>query len=585
MRRFLLMLHITLILTAAYSPLCTPIATAATANTRFGTTISPPVYGTDGCYNDVFMLANFASTFQGKPVTLNSDGYPTMAGQTASVAFEINGGYPSGLYQFFGRGKFTIGCVHDDSFVPGTFVYNPATDITTALVKLTLPAPPPTNPDTIYGTVNNPVPGFWVTPTDASDPPHDFHLMRPDVPAWYDGWTEHNSIFGKQFLKGLSPYCCIRFIGWMFNQPVLVTGGVGTWTNGYQSYGVTDWASRPSPTYFSGSARAISYENMIELCNELNCDMWICIPIYAVGPTPTDWCANMAALVKAKLKPNLHLYYEIWDELWNYGVPWYWFGTTQVQDWAVANPNLTFLGGLAHGGEMAELLMRAQKVFSQTLGTDRSRAILAGQFSYNIPCSGGLEYLARYYGPPDNLIWGIAVAPYVGLSSTDPVSTPVLTSMEDEFNTATVPLIKQNAALAKQYGVKLCCYELGQSLVPTASSPPFAIEQAAQYDPGMATLYYNLAAALKSAGADLCCWENFCNPDDGGGFWGTLTDIREMAYSVPTIKYQAQVNIAASCKCASASVTSHPLTKAQEKALEEARAKAEAAKKAKEKHK
>ncbi len=589
MRRFLLMLHIALILTATYFPLCAPFATAATANTRFGTTNSPPLYGTDGCYNDVFMLANFATSYNGTTFTLTSDGYPGLAGQSVPLSFEMSGGYPSGLYQFFGRGKFTIGCSHDDSFVPGSFAYDAATDITTALVKITTPAPPPGNPDTVYGAPPGPVPGFWVTPTDQNDLPNDFHLMRPDVPAWYAGWTEHNSIFGKQYLKGLAPYCCIRFIGWMFEQPTLVTGPFGSTIGLPNNYGVTDWASRPSPTYFSASARGICYENMIEMCNELNCDMWICIPVYAVGPTPTDWCANMAALIKAKLKPNLHVYYEIWDEVWNYAYP-YWIGTAQVQSWAAANPNVTSLFASEHwlepGGETAELLMRAQKVFSQTLGTDRSRAILAGQFVNNIYCSGGLQYIAKYYGPPAKLIWGIAGAPYVVLSSTDSPSTPVLTSMQDELNQTIVPLIKQNVALANQYGVKFCCYELGQGLIPTAASP-YSIEEPAQYDPGMATIYYNLAAALKTAGAELCCWLDFCAPDGGGGFWGTLTDIREVD-TAPTVKYQAQVNIAASCKCVAAAP--RPLTKAQEKALEKARAaaakaKAEAAKKAKEKHK
>ncbi len=423
--------------------------------------------------------------------------------------------------------------------------------------------------------------------------------MRPDVPAWYDGWTEHNSIFGKQFLQGLSPYCCIRFIGWMFEQPALVTGPYGTAHGLPNNYGVTNWASRPSPTYFSVHARAICYENMIELCNELNCDMWLCIPYYALGPTPTDWCPKMAALIKAKLKPNLHVYYEIWDEVWNYGSG-YWYGTTQIDAWANSNPNLTSLfaadGWFKHGGEMAELLMRAQKVFSQTLGMDRSRAILSGQLAYYIYCSGGLQYLAKYYGPPANFIWAIAGAPYINVSSTDPSSTPVFTSMADFSNATFLPLLEQNVALANRYGVRFCCYECGQGLIPS-SPTQFQTYEAAQSDADMATVYYNEAAALKNVGADLCCWFNFCGPDSKYGFWAALTDIREMAYSVPSVKYQAQVNIAAGCKCASsASGVSRTLTKAQERALEKAqaeaakakaaaaRAKAEAAKKAKEKH-
>ncbi len=152
MRRLLLVLHVALILSALGLPLCAPIATAASsANTKFGTAIGNPQYGTDGCYNDIFMLADFSTAYNGKPVTLNSDGYPTTVGQTDTVGFVLSGGYPSGLYQFFGRGKFNISPALDDGFVPGTLDYDAATDITRVLVRITVPAPPPAVPDTEGG--------------------------------------------------------------------------------------------------------------------------------------------------------------------------------------------------------------------------------------------------------------------------------------------------------------------------------------------------------------------------------------------------------------------------------------------------
>ncbi len=596
-RRRLALLNALFCLLVLYFPLLSPIASEAqsTGNTRFGTAISGPEYGTDGCYNDVFMMGAFSSTFNGTPVTLNSDGYPTAVGKYAQLVVVISGGYPSGdtpdnYYKFFGRGKFKIMGAHGINFGAGpnygfapnatgggnSLQYDATTDITTGLVSITMPPPPPTNAPTWRGaTIPGPVLQFDVMPTDANDPPSDFHLMRPDVPAWYDGWTAKNSIFGKQYLEGLKPYCCIRFIGWMFNEPNLVTGGVGNW-NGFQSYGVTDWASRPSPTYFNPNQRGVCYENMIELCNELNCDMWLCVPYYAAGgldgKSPTDWSVNMANMIKQKLKPGLHLYYEIWDEVWNYAVPNYWFGTTQIQDWAAANSDITSFfptdGWFDHGAETALLLMNVEQIFQPILGS-RQRAILSGQIGYNIYCSGGLQWIAHAYGPPAKYIWAIAGAPYVGPSSSDPATTPLFTSMQDFLTQTLIPMFKQNVTLADQYGVKWCCYECGQGLI-AANAAQFPAYEAAQSDPRMAAVYYNEVAALKSVGADLCCWLNFCQGDGSPGFWGALTDIRQMANKPPPVKYQAQVNIAASCKCGIASRAA--LTPAQLKAQQQAAA-------------
>ncbi len=616
MRRYLAKLAIALLLLAVYLPLCSPISSEATntSNIRFGFSAGGVAGGSDAIYADLLMCGDFGGSAAAQ---VNSQGYPTQVGATATIYDVINGGYPSGNYQFYGEGKFTMGVrgwgtgwsvnyqgSPNNGIVPNslkTTTVNGKT-ITTALINISMLAFQPATWS--YTGSNNISFLIDITPTDANDLPANFHLMRPDVPAWYDGWTNDNSIFGKEFIQALSGKpqpaklqtaaqqeqqkplcCCIRFISWMYGVPALVTGPYGTNTGTTNNYGVTDWASRPSPTFFSPMARRVCYENMIELCNELNCDMWVCIPFYAAtgldGNSPSDWCSNFATLVKQKLHPNLHCYYEIADELWNWGGSPYWYNWEQVDVWAQANPKLAFLGGgwLQHGGEMGLLIMNVAQIMQPILG-NQGRAILAGQFAGTSYCSGGLQYIAKYFGAPAKYIYGIAGAPYFYQSTTDPPSTPLIQSMEDFITQTTQPQLAENIALAQQYNVKYCCYEAGQSLVATDPNA-FAAFEAAQSDPGMATCYQNLAALLKSGGAtmDICNSYAFCGDDSEWGFWGALQDIRQMYNNPPSVKYAAIANIAAGCNCATEAPAVH-LTAAQQKAAEKAaaaRAKAAAA--------
>lgn len=71
---------------------------------------------------------------------------------------------------------------------------------------------------------------------------------------------------------------------------------------------------------------AVSYEAMIELCNEMNSDMWVCVPHLA----DDTYIANLAHLIKTgvdletgeqttqPLHPDLKVWVEYSNEVWNY---------------------------------------------------------------------------------------------------------------------------------------------------------------------------------------------------------------------------------------------------------------------------
>src|SRR5580704_13291127 len=188
MRRHLAILNIALLLLALYFPLFSPIASEAgsTSGVRYGFCATTPCIGSNADYADLMMVGGFSAQ------PLNSQGYPTTVGVLNYLSINFDGGYPSGNYQWYSEGSctFTINCWE---VIGGTrYGFNGITNqktvkvngknITTALVNFTFPPLQP--PAQTGASPNNFVILIGVTPTDANDPPANFHLMRPDVPAW-----------------------------------------------------------------------------------------------------------------------------------------------------------------------------------------------------------------------------------------------------------------------------------------------------------------------------------------------------------------------------------------------------------------
>src|SRR5665213_1128192 len=492
------------------------ISPAWAQGTRFGTNVEPPnYYDTSAPYVDILMRAE---PWWGPGSTqLSPTGYPAVIGQGAQSQVRTQG-YPTGIYNFYGEGDFTIGLLSPDvgnqttsppGFIPGTF--KKVGNIATGQVQINSPA---INASDVGEIVID------IYAKDANNLPNNFHLTRPEYPAW----PNTNATFGREYLQALSPFCALRFMDWMG-------------TNGTT---VTNWASRPQPTIFGYKNQGNCYERMIELSNTTGTDMWICVPLNATD----DWASNMAQLVKQNLNPNLHCYYEMSNEMWNWNFPQW----QQVETWDKTNPALTTNSAWArHGQEMAYLLMHFASIMQPILSS-QGRPILAGQMANTIYCSSGLQWIQQTYGAPSKYIYGIAGAPYFAINSTSLAVTgldSLMASMTDYVNNYVTSWISPNMASSNQYGVKLLCHAMRQGSV--AAPTTMTLYQSAQYDPRMGTLYTNECNMLKSAGADLCCFYNFCTGDSKYGFWGALQDIRQI--SNPPIKYATQASIATSCNC------------------------------------
>lgn len=84
---------------------------------------------------------------------------------------------------------------------------------------------------------------------------------------------------------------------------------------------IKSWAKRP--TVASGLGMTI--EQMVDLCNQVGCDMWYCFPVWATN----DYIDGVCTLIKSRLYSHLNVYIEHSNEVWNSGAfaQWHWMLT------------------------------------------------------------------------------------------------------------------------------------------------------------------------------------------------------------------------------------------------------------------
>ena len=303
---------------------------------------------------------------------------------------------------------------------------------------------------------------------------------------------------------------------------------------------VSNWSDRVPPTAMSISGTGtVPYEDMIELCNEAQKDMWINVPTLA---TPA-FVQDLAQLIDTDLDPNLNVYVEYSNETWNNASPV--FG--QVLTAAKVNPLVTQNGNqsemVAQQSAYEEVLIA--KTFDQVFGSGSSRVrpIMAAQAAWSQIASWQLQFIQQNYGPPSQFIYASAVAPYVALPSGVNVAgltiNQIFTGLNQYLKSDVVPWIQSDAAVARQYGVPLVAYEGGQAMQPQANDLNFSVLQQAQNDPRMYQLYVALIEDWQAAGGGLFDAYQLTGQGSQFGFWGMLPTV----LSAGSQKYDALLSM------------------------------------------
>ncbi len=480
--------------------------------------------------SSTYNTATGQSTWGGGPaVQTDANGWPTslttwtnssgqvMQQQLATLMMDsIGGHYPAGTYtaQWSGTGTIAWG--------------NDAKVISTG-----------TNPDGTHFAKLNVTPtnggiSMTITSMSSSDPIKNIHVWIPD----YNGQSfvgQDGSAFGTAdpfnpvFESQLQPFNTLRFMDW---------GNTNQNT-------VVNWADRRQATnaHQNSGGTGVSYEYMIRLANDLHDNVWINVP-YAASD---DYIKQMADLFRDKLDPNLKVYIEYGNELWNTAGGFYGYPYIQQQ---------MSKTGLDHWAQEAQDFVHTFGIWSQEFAgqTNRMVRVAATQFNNSWATDQILSHMGNNYDV-------VATAGYVALYNNEQAGynsgttvTQVMNDMNNELN-STLNLFTQQQTVLKKYATQLghsipmVVYEGGQSLTANSSSAPYL--QAfynAQVSSQMYTLYTNLLNGAANDGVTLFNHYAYVSQNSPYGSWGSLQYQGQPASQAP--KYQALLDY----------INAHPVT-------------------------
>jgi hypothetical protein len=230
---------------------------------------------------------------------------------------------------------------------------------------------------------------------------------------------------------------------------------------------MTSWVERTTPnSYTQTRDEGVAYEHMIDLSNRLSKDAWVCVPHAAND----QFITQLARLLRDNLNPNLKIYIEYSNEVWN--------GIFPQNQYAADQGNLLGYGGQPWDRAWKYTAKRSADVFQifENEFTDDSRFVKV------IPTQAANSWVTNYimerfseplYNPTGVQADAIAVAPYYGGVADDFVNANTYTtcSVSDILDSMEYSLpesynwMDDNQIVADSFNVDLIAYEGGQHLV------------------------------------------------------------------------------------------------------------------------
>jgi hypothetical protein len=378
------------------------------------------------------------------------------------------------------------------------------------------------------------------------------------IPEPYMDEYEQGQIFNPDWLALVDRFRALRFMNWI------------TTNDSTQS----SWSSRPLPEHRTwrmpehSAVRkdsGVPLEIMIQLANLIHADPWFNIPHMA----DRDYIEHFAQMVKDRLNPDLTVYVEHSNEVWN-GIAG--FGQ---HDYAVAAAsdrwgNLGANGYMQWHGMRTAMVCDAFKQGAFSDETDRVKCVLGVQAGHhspegaalncpawvaegNEPCyqhgfdyigittyfNGGLTGPRGWDSQEQQDLHESTMRPWFkeadgGLDKAfEQLNTGSLLTNIDKFHDFTGIVDELHGQLdywtgvGEQYGLGIVAYEGGQHItangLPMQGDPEFvAFHLAVNRDPRMKQLYTDLFTAFKDGGGQLHMNYYEMGPHDLYGSWGVL---------------------------------------------------------------
>ncbi|MEZ4983636.1 MAG: PKD domain-containing protein [Saprospiraceae bacterium] len=254
-----------------------------------------------------------------------------------------------------------------------------------------------------------------------------------------------NDPFYEVFLDRIAPFQNLRFMDWMS-------------TNGNVA---VRWEDRKLPDYYTyGGDVGVPYEVIIQLANQLDKDIWICVPHAA----DDDYIRQMAQLFRDNLKDNIVIYLEYSNEVWNWIFP--------QAHYNVENNPL----GLMYGRAMADKARRVFRIWHEEFSgqTCRVKRVLGLQAGFNYLNDHILAQLQQDewdYGSPTHyfgLDHGETGNPRLDLLGANATVSDVMANALHHFEEF-APAVRQDYRNVQLYGKEVITYEGGQHFGATYS--------------------------------------------------------------------------------------------------------------------
>lgn len=356
-----------------------------------------------------------------------------------------------------------------------------------------------TKPETqVTTTLVNPMPGskffvganFWNIGWQGSE---DYFSSGVNFATTDNPWR-------PDLVQDLAPYHVLRFMDWNLTNT----------TNNAQAR----WNSRVKKTDEQRDSVALEWQ--IDLCNRAKTDCWITVP----HESDAEYWKGLAQLVLETLDPNLRVYVEWSNEIWNAQFPQRAFAQSQGNAL-----------GLAGSDKAASFYVyqsvRVWEAFEAEFGKDSPRVVkvLTGQAEWSGPCETHVAALAdAKINPNGTKASAYAIAPYVKGSSV----TALRSSLGEVKQ-----WVEDNAACARKGQLPLISYEGGPDSFGSDNGQAC---KGLQRDPGMREVYTGFLDAMYDAKLT----GPFMQYTHSGDCWGLKQKTGDPVANAP--KYQALVD-------------------------------------------
>jgi hypothetical protein len=289
-------------------------------------------------------------------------------------------------------------------------------------------------------------------------------------------------------------------------------------------------------------ARGTPLEIMVELANRLHKDAWFNIPHAA----DDEYVREYAAYVRDHLNPDLKIYLEYSNEIWNTNFNHGEYTQKKGIELGLGL-NAAAVGYEYYTIRAREIFAAWEQVFG---GRERLVRVLGGWDTRPDFAEKVLSYNDTYKD-----VDALAIAPYFGgnikgyREATTVDEIFALTTAPDSYRSLPEVLAKvqEHAQLAEQFGVDLLAYEGGQGLVDWATRKPEQYPNplffAANRDPRMGELYQTFLAGWQQAGGKLMMLFSAPRTCQWYGCWGLKEHIRQSREQAP--KYSAVLDFMA----------------------------------------